>query len=329
MKSISLLFILLLLIISLLSISNSTSSITINDWERPKVEYPEDNPFTEESVALGSTLFFETLLSKDSTLSCQSCHLITEGFADHLPLGEGIKNRKVSRNTPSLMNVAFQPYFMIDGKFSSLEQQVLGPINEHREFDMNADEVILRLKSIPLYNKLSKAAYGEEITIEIVQKAIANFERSLIADNSKFDQFMRGEIVLSQEEERGWKLFNDKRLNCIQCHNGYNFTNYSFENTGLYKIYADSGRALITKQRVDVGKFKVPTLRNCKKTYPYMHNGSLQTLGEVIDHYASGGKRHPSKSPLIKGFKITESEKEALIAFLSTLTDEQFLKERE
>jgi cytochrome c peroxidase len=303
------------------------SSIPENDWERPEVIFPEDNPISDASIELGSSLFFETLLSKDSSISCQSCHLITEAFADHLPLGEGIKGRHVTRNTPTLFNIGYHPYFMADGRFTTLEEQVLGPINEHREFDMTPEEVVARLKTVPLYNELSMEAYGQELTIEVVQKALANFERIIISDNSKFDQYKRGEAKLTEDEIAGWDLFNSDELNCIACHNGYNFTNYAFENNGIYKIYQDSGLAIVTKEAEDLAKFKVPTLRNIAITYPYMHDGSFETLEEIIDHYASGGKNHPSQSYLIKGFDITQKEKEALIAFLNSLTEERLLNQ--
>ena len=168
-------------------------------------------------------------------------------------------------------------------------------------------------------------AYNEELSISVVQKAIANFERILMSDNSKFDKFKRGEVELSFEEMKGWELFNSTDLNCIQCHNGYNFTNYAFENNGLYKTYQDSGRALVTDLDSDVAKFKVPTLRNIAITFPYMHNGSIASLEEVIDHYASGGKKHRLQSKLIDGFDMTAEERSFLIAFLETLTDETLL----
>ncbi len=303
-------------------------SKSTDSWERPELVFPEDNPFSESSIELGGALFFEPLLSRDTTITCQSCHLLTEAFADHLPLGEGIKGRHVTRNTPTLFNVGFHPYFMADGKFGTLEEQVLGPINEHREFDMTAEAVVERLKSVPLYNDLSLKAYGQPLSIEVVQKSIANFERILFSDSSRFDQFKRGEIKLTAQEMKGWTLFNSPELNCIQCHNGYNFTNYSFQNNGLYTVYKDSGRAPITKEETDLAKFKVPTLRNITITHPYMHDGSFTSLEAVIEHYASGGKKHPSQSDLIKGFDLTAEDKKALIAFLETLTDKRFLDDK-
>jgi cytochrome c peroxidase len=300
--------------------------IHLNNWDKPKVKFPADNPFSEESVNLGAKLFSDILFSRDTSISCQTCHIVTEALADHLEVGEGILGRTVTRNTPSLINIGLHPYFMADGKFKSLEEQVLGPINEHNEFDMSPDKVVQRIKDLPNYKMLSYAAYGRDIDIEIIQKALANFQRVIVSEGSKFDQFMEGEAELSVEEKIGWELFISDDLNCIQCHSGYNFTNYAFENNGLYLSYPDSGRALITERAEDLAKFKVPTLRNVSITHPYMHDGSIKSLEEVIDHYASGGENHKSKSRLLKGFNITSVEKKALIAFLNTLTDKRFVE---
>ena len=210
----------LLLIGCMLTIGTSTvENKAPHNWERPTVKYPEDNPFSEKSIELGGLLFFEVLLSKDTSISCQSCHLITEAFADHLPVGEGILGRTVTRNTPSLINTGLHPYFMADGKFNSLEEQVLGPINEHREFDMSPEKVITRLKNKTIYNELSNAAYNKDIDIEIVKKALANFERVILSQDTRFDQFMKGEIELTQEEQIGWELFKSPNLNVIASFN--------------------------------------------------------------------------------------------------------------
>lgn len=329
-KTSAIVLILFAILSTVLAVSStrSTTAITANkEWGPPKVIFPSDNPETEASIELGGALFFETLLSKDSSISCQSCHLLTQAFADHLPVGQGILNRTVTRNSPSLINIGQHPYFMADGKFSTLEEQVLGPINEHREFDMTPEEVVLRLKSVPLYNELSMQAYDQELSIEVVQKALANFERIIASQDTRFDKYMKGEMDLTEQEKTGWKLFQSSELNCIQCHSGYNFTNYAFENNGLYLNYADSGRALITGLEEDLATFKVPSLRNVSITYPYMHDGTVNSLEAIIDHYASGGQDHPSKSAFIQGFDITPIEKKALIAFLKTLTEDRFLDE--
>lgn len=297
-------------------------------WEFPEVLHPADNLPTDERVHLGSDLFSETLFSRDSTISCQSCHKIDEAFADHLPLGEGIKGRHVSRNTPSLLNVGLHPYLMKDGKSVSLEEQVLLPINEHREFDMNPELLIDRLKSREYYTTLSQQAYGKDIDIDVVKKALAVFQRVLKSENSRFDAYMRGdEQSLTVEEKKGWVLFKSDRLQCSKCHMGFDFTDYSFQNNGLYSNYLDSGRALVTGRKEDIAKFKVPSLRNVAITYPYMHDGSVESLEEVIAHYASGGKKHENQSEYIEGFELNEEEKSALIAFLHSLTESSFLNE--
>ncbi len=243
-------------------------------WKFPEVEYPVDNPLTDASINFGGSLFFETLLSRDRSVSCQSCHLISQAFADHLKVGEGIEGRKVTRNTPSLFNVGFHPSLMKDGKFATLEDQVLGPINDHREFDLNPEEVEKRIAAIPMYQEMSQQAYGEPVSIEIIQKALANFQRALISKNSSFDDYMKGGVdSISMSAKRGFNLFSSDELNCTACHSGFDFSNYSFQNNGLHEVYLDSGRALITHSSGDIGKFKVPSLRNIALTYPYMHDG--------------------------------------------------------
>lgn len=318
-------FLISILLLCAILVQIEDSSMEQSSWERPIIEFPEDNPYSDASIELGGALFSENLFSRDTSISCRSCHLTSEAFADHLPLGEGIQGRHVTRNTPTLLNIGFHPYFMIDGKFESLEDQVLGPIVEHNEFDMTPELVVQRLRALPYYNKMSQAAYQEDISIEVIQKALANFQRVLISDDAPFDDYMRGESQLSPEALHGWTLFKSDRLGCISCHNGYNFTNYSFQNNGLYEVYKDAGRALITENPSDEARFKVPTLRNIMLTYPYMHDGSMKTIDEVIDHYASGGKNHPSKSEGIRGFELTKEERAALVAFFHSLTGAGFL----
>ncbi|MGK0279117.1 MAG: cytochrome c peroxidase [Litorivivens sp.] len=294
---------------------------TEEPWAIDKVVYPDDNPDSDASVTLGGELFFESMLSQDSSISCQSCHMLTEALADHLPLGMGIKNRTVTRNTPSLFNVGLHPYFMMDGKFATLEEQVLGPINDHREFDLNPEELLVRLNRISIYNEMSQKAYGEDLTIEIVQKALGNFQRALISQNSDFDVFMRGNPdALSDSAKRGWALFISDELNCTACHGGFVFTDYSFQNNGYFETYQDSGRALISGLDEDHAKFKVPSLRNVALTFPYMHNGSVETLAEVIDKYADG-ETHPLQSEHIRQFSLDLSQKADLLVFFGSLTE--------
>lgn len=319
------LFLSLLIVLSstlLLLKSNGTNKL----WEAPAMIYPEDNPFSIEVIDFGGSLFFETLLSRDRSVSCQSCHLLKQAFADHLPVGEGIDGRKVTRNTPSLFNVGYHPLLMKDGKFNSLEEQVLGPINDHREFDLNPKEVEERIAALPMYQELCQKAFGEPVSIENIQKALANFQRVLISDKSSFDDYMKGHMdSISESAKRGFKLFSSDKLNCTACHNGFDFTDYSFQNNGVYTVYADSGRALISKIPSDLGKFKVPSLRNIALTYPYMHDGSIDNLEDVILNYSKGGSRHKNQSKEIKAFEINDNEMTDLISFMESLTEKRLL----
>ena len=323
----SILSIVLLILIGISLISLDTDSTgKIEKWEMPEVIFPEDNPLTNESVELGAALFSERLFSKDTSISCQTCHSTFMALTDQLAVGEGVFGRQVTRNTPTLNNVGLHPYFMKDGKFNTLEEQVLGPIKDHREFDIEPEELLKRLKTVSYLNDMSLKAYDSELTIEIIQKAIANFERVLVSENTPFDAFMKGDrTAISKSAINGYELFKSKELNCIECHSGFDFSDYSFQNNGTFKVYTDSGRALITKDKTDIGKFKVPTLRNINLTFPYMHDGSLNTLKEVILHYNSGGQIHKNKSPLIKPLNLTEEEINDLVTFLYTLSDYAFI----
>ena len=292
----------------------------------PVPKIPEDNKLSLARVTLGEKLFFDPILSKDSTVSCGSCHHASIAFSDSLPLSRGIENRIVSRNSPSIINVAYQPYLMRDGGVPTLEMQILVPIQEHAEFDFNILKVADRLRRHPYYAQKVKEAYSREPDAFVITRAIAAYERTLIGGNSKYDAYLKGDkLALSPEEKRGLDLFTG-RLNCVQCHSGLFFTNFEFENTGLYTHYADSGRARITKLAKDRAKFKVPSLRNVAVTAPYMHNGSMKTLSAVIDHYQSGGKSHRNKNELIKGFELSKQERTALLAFLTSLTDKEYLR---
>lgn len=299
-------------------------------WEAPEVIFPADNPVSDASVSFGGSLFSETLFSRDSTISCQSCHILGDAFADHLPLGMGIENRKVTRNTPSLFNIGMHPYLMADGKFATLEDQVLGPINDHREFDLSPEEAVERIGSMPLYQEQSQAAYGAPVSIETIQKALANFQRIIIAEDAPFDAFMRGDDnAISASAKNGWKLFQSDALNCTACHSGFDFTDYSFQNNGYFETYADSGRAIITGKPEDIGRFKVPSLRNVALTYPYMHNGSVETLSGVLKTYTRGGSGHVNQSDELRAFELSEVELEDLEAFLESLTEMRFLTAEE
>lgn len=286
----------------------------------PMPNFPSDNEFSEARFQLGKQLFYDPILSKDSTVSCASCHQLNLGFTDGKNVSEGIEKRKGTRNALPLFNLAYHPYFLREGGVPTLEMQVLVPIQEHNEMDFNLLEVAKRLNNDSNYIKQSWNCYQRKPDPFVITRAIANFERVLISGNSDFDK-----AKLSKNAQNGKTLFFSDRLNCAKCHNGFNFTNYAFENNGLYETYVDEGRFRLTNDENDRALFKVPSLRNVAITAPYMHDGSLKTLEEVIEHYNKGGYQHPNKSDLIKPLFLSSKEKQELIAFLNSLTDYEFL----
>jgi cytochrome c peroxidase len=291
----------------------------------PKPEIPLDNLPTKNRIALGKQLFFDPILSRDSTISCGSCHIPEQKFQDNKRFSTGIQGRVGKRNAPSIINIAYQDFFFFwDGGVSTLELQVLAPIENHLEMDMDPLQVVERLKKQPNYVAKFKEAYGTEPTPFALTRAIANFERSIIGGTSKFDRYdsIANPNVFNESEKRGMDLFFNETGDCFHCHGGFNFTDNSFHNTGLYEVYPDSGRALVTGIFLQVGSFKSPSLRNVALTAPYMHDGSLATLEEVLEHYNTGGKKHPFKSKLMRPLGLTEQDKKDLINFLKTLSDE-------
>ena len=276
-------------------------------------------------VELGKQLFYDPVLSRDSSVSCATCHKQELAFTDGLTKGIGIRNQEVSRNSPTLTNVGNRPYLLLDGVNPSLEAQVLVPISEHKEFDFHVFLVVDRLNKNSKYKELAEKGFGSEITPKVLTKAIAEFERTLISNNSVYDQYLNGdETKLTKSQVRGKKLFFDK-LYCAKCHNGYDFTNDSLTNNGLYKVYLDTGRMRMTENEIDRAIFKVPTLRNIELTAPYMHDGSFSSLREVIRHYETGGKGSQNQSDIIKPFSLSRKEETDLINFLKSLTDQEFI----
>lgn len=276
-------------------------------------------------VQLGKHLFYDPILSRDSTVSCATCHKQELAFTDGLAKSVGIRNRMVTRNSPTLTNVGNRTIFLLDGVNPSLEAQVGVPIQEHNEFDFHILLIIDRLNKESKYLDWAQKGYGSKFTDFIIKDAIASFERTLVSDNSPYDKFLNGNYAaLDNGQKKGMELFFE-RLYCAKCHSGNDFTNERLTNNGLYTVYADTGRMRLTGQEADRAIFKVPTLRNIAVTAPYMHDGSMETLEEVIRHYESGGHPHPGKGAEILPFKLTAEERRNLIRFLEALTDKDFL----
>jgi cytochrome c peroxidase len=294
----------------------------------PAPVFPADNALTAARFALGRRLFYDPVLSRDSTISCASCHSPYKAFSDTVVFSLGVAGASGTRNAPTLANVAYQPYFTREGGVPTLEMQILVPIQEHNEFDFNILLIADRLKKDTAYVRMSREAYGRDPDFYIITRGIACFERTLISGDSPFDAFIhQGQsLALNNSEQRGLDLFYSERTHCSSCHSGFNFSNYAFENNGLYTSYNDPGRYRLTEDSTDIARFKVPTLRNVGLTAPYMHDGSLQSLEAVVEHYNTGGKPHPHKSALIRPLGLTEQEKADLVAFLNSLTDQHFIQ---
>ena len=307
--------------------------LTVAEFELPAgfptILYPEDNAYTTARWQLGKKLFYDNVLSIDSSINCGTCHKSSLAFSDDVSFSDGVKKRPGTRNSPTLANVAYHPYLTREGGVPTLEMQVLVPIQEHNEFDFNIVDAGERLMQDSTYVAMSQSAYDRMPDYYVITRALANFERTLISGNSPYDKyaFQNKPDALSKDEKAGMNLFYSEKTNCSGCHSGFNFTNYAFENNGLYEEYLDEGRRRLTSKPEDEALFKVPTLRNVALTAPYMHDGSLASLDAVIEHYNTGGQLHINKSKLIKPLTLTAVEKEQLLAFLNSLTDNNFITE--
>lgn len=295
-------------------------------FDKPKI--PADDELTADRIKLGKLLFYDKLMSRDTSLSCASCHKPELAFTDGLPKSVGIDGKFVMRNASTLTNVIYNPYLLSEGGVPTLEQQILVPIMEHNEFDTNILILAERLNNRKDIIDLSLKAYGRPPDPYVITRAIAAFERTIISGNSLFDNYLRNSELFSPKQYLGSTLFFSERTNCSSCHSGVLFTNFHFENNGLYVNYDDEGRKRLTGKDKDEALFKVPTLRNIAVTAPYMHDGSFQNLRQVIEHYNKGGAGYHNQSKLVKPLYLTEYEKGCLIEFLNTLTDTEFLSNK-
>jgi cytochrome c peroxidase len=294
--------------------------------EQSAMVIPPDNPMTTQKVELGRILFFDRRLSNDDTIACASCHLATKGFTDGQPVSTGIRGQKGGRSAPASFNRVFSSAQFWDGRADTLEAQSIGPFTNPIEHGfINYDIMIAKMKKIPGYNALFLQAFGEDITIGNVGKAIASFQRTVLSGNSPADKFDQGGETgaISQEAQRGLLLFRDK-ARCTKCHSGFNFTDEKFHNLGIgwEDNKVDLGRYMVTKNAEDIGAFKTPTLREISRTAPYMHDGRFRTLEEVVNFYNKGGVKNPHQDPLILPLELTNDEKRDLVQFLRTLNGE-------
>lgn len=304
---------------------------------------PEDNPTTTLGVALGRQLFYEKLLSADSSMSCGTCHLQEFAFSDGgKTFSLGVTNEIGNMHTMTIVNPLWQNQFFWDGRTSSLEEQALKPIANPIEMNLSIETAIERLQNSETYPSLFKNAFGSDIIDSTnLAKAIAQFERTLISGNSKYDKYKAGLVDFTDAEIKGEELFFThpeaetglRGGNCGDCHSGFLTQANTFSNNGL-DTSPDDGLYAVTESNADKGKFKIPTLRNIEVSSPYMHDGRFTTLEEVLDHYNEHIKYSPTLDPLIieasndigsGSLGLTTQEKEYIIAFLKTLTDDEFL----
>lgn len=297
---------------------------------------PSNNPLTEEGVALGKKLFFDPTLSSDNSVSCSSCHNPVSSFSDNARFSTGVNNRSGSRNSMSLFNLAwnFDERFFWDGRALSLEDQAFKPVVNPDEMGNTWNNVVNTLQANEEYRQMFRDAFGtENIDSVKVVRAIAQFERTLISGNSRFDRSLRGEISLTEEESRGLNVFmSETKGDCFHCHGNPNnplWTDNIFHNNGLDATFEDLGLGLVTGDPADNGKFKTPSLRNLEFTAPYMHDGRFETLDQVIDFYSEGLQNSPTIDPLMKkvaqgGVQLSDQEKADLKAFLLSLSDPDF-----
>ncbi|MEC4048990.1 cytochrome c peroxidase [Flavobacterium sp. SUN046] len=334
MKNSLIIVVVLLLSISFFSLRKAEKQTAYTDfvipkgWPKPVYDF-KNNKLTEEGFELGRSLFYDPLLSRDSTISCASCHLQYTGFAhtDHA-LSHGIDGKIGTRNAMPIVNLAWTKLFHWDGGVTSLEVQPINPITNPLEMDNTLPNVLTKLKQSLKYKKMFYRAFGDSIpTTKTLLKAITQFTVALESSNSKFDKVMRHEkgVFFTEQEGNGFELF---KKNCASCHRDPLFTNDRFADNGLPldTDYKDYGRVVITQNEKDSFNFRVPTLRNIEKTFPYMHDGRFTKLREVISFYTDGKvNRRTLAKELKKPIRMDEKEKKDLIAFLLTLTDTEFL----
>ncbi|NND04739.1 MAG: c-type cytochrome [Saprospiraceae bacterium] len=291
--------------------------------------FPAKNEPTPEKVALGKALFFDKNLSLDSSIACTTCHLPELAFTDGHVVSPGIYGRLGKRNTPSLLNAGYLDLVNKDGGVKRLDLQALVPIEDENEMGISILSLSDRLSQNSAYQKLSQEAYGENISPKTISHALASFVRTLLSTDTPYDNYLAGDSsALPPSAKRGLALFESNELNCRACHGGFNFTENAFENNGLHENYKDLGRALITLDSLDHGKFRVPSLRNVTITAPYMHDGSLGTLEQVIDHYEQVGQEpRRGQSKKIKPFALSTQQRDDLLAFLHALTDNIYAAE--
>jgi cytochrome c peroxidase len=295
----------------------------------PPIPWPEDNPYSPARAELGRVLFFDGRLSSNDVVSCAFCHEPAHAFAASAALSRGVNGKPGLRHPPTLINRAWGKSQFWDGRAPTLEAQMVFPITNLDEMGITKDGMVQKVHSIKGYGPLFAAAFGDSaITYDRITKAIATFERTIVSGNSPYDRYLAGDkTALTKQQKDGLDFFN-KKGECAECHSGVNLTTEKFANlgVGMDRANPDEGLFAITKKRGDMGKFKVPTLRDLAHRAPYMHDGSSKTLAEVLDIYAKGGLPNPHLDTRLTPFYLDEETKRDLLAFLDSLNGEGWQK---
>lgn len=304
--------------------------VTISVLGFPAMVVPADNPTTKQGIALGRRLYYDPILSGDSTQSCGSCHQYGRSFSDVRDFSVGIDGFAGTRNAPALINTGWLPQAFWDGRVSTLEDQARVPVADPIEMHSDWDDVVAKLQRHPEYPELFGRAFGTDVvTQDLAVKAIAQFERTFVSRNSRYDRFVRNEIQLTPIENAGRQLFFTERGDCFHCHGNLLGTDNRFHNVGADPANSDPGLGAITGRPEDMGLFKTPTLRNVALTAPYFHNARYGSLREVVEHYNNGVSGVANLDPLIRpagvGLGMRPGEIDTLLAFLHALTDSTFL----
>lgn len=292
----------------------------------PPLPVPDDNPMTDEKIELGKLLYFDTRLSKDGTISCATCHDPQMAWTDHEPTSTGINGQVGGANSPTVINAAYATAQFWDGRAKSLEEQALGPIENPIEMGHKLVDLVPQLNEIAGYQQRFQKVFGTDVTKEGIAQAIAAFERTVLSGNSPYDKFQDGNAdALTEAQKKGMELFDE--TGCATCHAPPRFSNYRYYNAGvgMDKNPPDEGRRAVTSKDNDIGKFRVPSLREVANTGPYFHDGSCDTLENAVAMMAGGGIDNPKLSPMMKavGTKQLSAEDQAnIVEFLKALSGE-------
>ncbi|MGF1742954.1 hypothetical protein L4C34_18195 [Vibrio profundum] len=322
----------LILLVSFLSFSAFSEEIEVieiselkEEYARPdSIPFPEDNPLTQQKLVLGKALYFDPRLSDSGTQSCATCHNPSFSWGDGMGLGVGHQHQRLGRKSPTILNLAWDEIYMWDGRKATLEEQALGPMESTAEMNMDLKKLPTVLASIPGYVVMFKQAFPQDphpINVQNVGKAIATFERTVISGEAPFDRWINGdEGALTDEEKQGFMVFTGK-ANCGSCHSSWTFSDSSFHDIGLPTDDIGRGKLLPNMEKMQFA-FKTVGLRNIDLRGPYMHDGSIGTLEEVVEHYNSGFISRPSLSDEIEPIDLTKEEKKQLVAFMRALTSQ-------